>query len=665
VLERVVIPRLFAGKAADGAVRVWVPGCATGEECYSLAILLREHMMRVPNSPKVQVFGTDIDEAAISTARLGLYPATLLDGLSAARRERFFRPSAHGYVLTKEVRELCNFSPHSIVRDPPFSRLDLISCRNLLIYMDTDLQASIMPAFHYALVKGGILLLGSAETASRHDGLFEALDSAARIFVRRDVPSPMQRVRGAKPAPNRASAWPAPAPRPRDDMQPPGFAEASAAALPPGRAASSRLDGGASPGWLGAWRDALRRLTLPARERDLPRQLIRTREQLQAVTEEHEATVEELRSANEELHSVNEELQSTNEELETSKEELQSVNEELHTVNARLTEKVDELDRINSDLRNLFDSTQIATVFLDRHLIVRNFTPAVASIYNLIPSDHGRPLTDIVSRLDYDGLAEDVAHVLDTLQPLERRVSRRGSEAHYLMRILPYRAPDSTVSGTLVTFLDVSTIVAAEQHHRLLVDELNHRVKNMLTVVTSLAVQTRRRAVALEDFWEAFMGRLQALTASYSLLSGQNWTEVALRDVILEETKPFISGERNNIEIAGPEVLLAPRGALAVGLAIHEMVTNAVKHGALSVPDGSVRIGWRFGEESERQLLMLEWEEANGPPVVDTGKRGFGMTVIERGFAHELSGSATVTFAEQGVYAIFRAPLDALREGRR
>ena len=145
-------------------------------------------------------------------------------------------------------------------------------------------------------------------------------------------------------------------------------------------------------------------------------------EELQSLSEEHQTALEELRSSNEELHSVNEEMQSTNEELETSKEEMQSLNEELHTVNIRLTEKVEELDHTNSDLRNLFDSTQIATVFLDRHLIIRSFTPAIASVYNLIPSDQGRPLSDIVSQLRYTGLREDVEYVLQTLDPLERRI---------------------------------------------------------------------------------------------------------------------------------------------------------------------------------------------------------------------------------------------------
>ncbi len=155
-------------------------------------------------------------------------------------------------------------------------------------------------------------------------------------------------------------------------------------------------------------------------------------------------------------------MQSTNEELETSKEELQSLNEELHTVNVRLTEKIEELDHANSDLRNLFDSTEIATVFLDRHLIIRSFTTAIATIYNLIPSDHGRPLTDIVSHVLYKSLQSDVALVLSSLQPLERRIERDDHSVHYIMRILPYREPDSTVSGVLITFVDVTSIVQAE-----------------------------------------------------------------------------------------------------------------------------------------------------------------------------------------------------------
>lgn len=407
----------------------------------------------------------------------------------------------------------------------------------------------------------------------------------------------------------------------------------------------------------------------------LARDLEATRRELQAVREEQETAVEELRSANEELHSVNEELQSTNEELETSKEEIQSVNEELHTVNAQLQEKVDELDRVNSDLKNLFDSTQIATVFLDRYLIVRGFTPAISGLYNLIPSDVGRPLTDIVSPLRYDTLRADVAQVLDTLIPLERQVTSGDGQAHYILRILPYRGSDSVVSGTLVTFLEVSSVVRAEKHQRLLVDELNHRVKNMLTVVISLASQTLRRSDGLESFSEAFLGRVHALSASYTLLSRENWVSISLRDVIEEEIRPFALHRSRNIALQGDEVQLLPSAALALGMAVHELATNAVKYGALSDPDGVVQISWTVTDatsartpEAAREsdaFLELEWVERGGPAVRPPENTGFGMLLIQRGLAHELGGGAQLEFEAEGLRARLRALADrALHRAR-
>jgi two-component system CheB/CheR fusion protein len=193
-LEHDIIPRLFAGKDATGDLRIWVPGCATGEEAYSLAVLLREHMDTLPTCPKVQVFASDIDEVAIGTARAGRYPATLLEGLSPERRSRFFVEGLDGFSVRQEVRELCTFSAHSLIRNPPFSRINLISCRNLLIYMDNDLQDRVIPIFHYALVPNGILVLGSSETIAHHEQSFQSLNRSHRIFVRRDGPSDMANV---------------------------------------------------------------------------------------------------------------------------------------------------------------------------------------------------------------------------------------------------------------------------------------------------------------------------------------------------------------------------------------------------------------------------------------------------------------------------------------
>ena len=190
VIERVVVPRLFAGRNADSTVRVWVPGCSTGEEAYSLAILLREHVDTLSSPPRVQIFATDIDEPAIGTARLGRYPSVLLDGMPLNRRERFFRHTESGFVVSKEIRDICTFSAHSLVRDPPFSRMDLVSCRNLLIYLDAELQAKVVPSFHYSLAPDGILILGISESTARHEDLFTPLDKPARIFLRRNVRSP-------------------------------------------------------------------------------------------------------------------------------------------------------------------------------------------------------------------------------------------------------------------------------------------------------------------------------------------------------------------------------------------------------------------------------------------------------------------------------------------
>ncbi len=665
VIERVVVPRLFAGRQADHTVRVWVPGCSTGEEAYSLAILLREYMDTMRGPPRVQIFATDIDEPAIGTARLGRYPSTLLDGMALHRRERFFRQSESGYVVTKEIRDICTFSAHSLVRDPPFSRMDLVSCRNLLIYLDADLQARVVPSFHYSLAPDGILILGISESTARHEDLFTPLDKPARIFLRRNVRSPQihlgQRDMRRLEHPERTAQPQNPAAAHNADPTMRQIAREQAT-----QPNSYLRQAAGQAEW--ALAGLLRRVLPPGRQaaghEAVSVALAETREELQSVTEEHETAVEELRSANEELHSVNEELQSTNEELETSKEEIQSVNEELHTVNAQLQDKVEELDRVNNDLKNLFDSTQIATVFLDRQLVVRSFTPAIAAIYNLIPGDIGRKLTDIVSRLRYDTLGQDTAIVLKTVEPLERQVTSSDGGTHYIMRILPYRDSNSVVSGTLVTFLDVTSVVRAEQHQRLLVDELNHRVKNMLTVVVSLASQTLRRADDLDTFGEAFLGRVHALSGSYALLSRENWMSVKLRDVVDKEMSPFHGRDMGRVVLEGGDVLLTPPAALALGMAVHELATNAVKYGALSQPEGRVRVAWKLtaGEDpppgAPMTWLVLDWIEAGGPEVAAPSRSGFGTLLIQRGLSHELGGGATLDFRPEGLRARLCASLE-------
>jgi two-component system CheB/CheR fusion protein len=212
-LESKVMPSIFAGRGADDTVRIWVPGCATGEEAFSLAILAQEQMARSKTPPRVQVFATDIDEAALSVARLGRYPKSMMAGLSAERLARFFVSDGALYTIRPETRELCVFSSHSVIRDAPFSRIDLLSCRNMLIYMGGRLQEQVIPLFHYALRPDGFLFLGVAETVTRHPELFAPVDKAHRIFRKRDgaVTAALPRLHPGSM--NVRRHWPPPAPR--------------------------------------------------------------------------------------------------------------------------------------------------------------------------------------------------------------------------------------------------------------------------------------------------------------------------------------------------------------------------------------------------------------------------------------------------------------------
>jgi two-component system, chemotaxis family, CheB/CheR fusion protein len=732
-LETLVISKLFEGKGAKDEVRVWVAGCSTGEEAYSIAILLREHCETLIAAPKVQIFATDIDEAAMGVARAARYPASVVKEVSFQRLRRFFVHEVGTYRVVKELRDMCVFSTHSLIRDPPFSRLDLISCRNLLIYLTPALQSQIIPLFQYSLLPGGYLFLGSSENLSRHTELFVSIDRKNRVFRRRDLvarpplPSrqflpharrdatgsavgqsaPLQRSDRLQTIANAIAERFAPTyvvvdetgqtlyfsagtgkylqaaagPPNRDvvAMARPGLRADLLAALRSARATGQRvvrdrvdvqIDGGtqmisltvepiseeketvygilfidrgptrAPDEMVGAGRRESEDETV----RQIEAELQETKERLQSTIEELETANEEFRSSNEELVSVNEELQSTNEELETSKEELQSVNEELQTVNAELSSKIDELDRANSDLNNLFHSTQIATIFLDKHLVIRSFTPAVTKLFNLIPGDQGRPLTDLSGQLVYPNLEGDIRAVFGG-EVIERAVSLPDGNQHYLARLLPYRSADDTIDGVLLTFVDVTNIVAAEEQQKVLTSELSHRVKNTLAVVSSIAERTLRDGQEKTDL----LGRFHALGHTHDLLSDAGWTEAGLRDLILTELAPHIAADSANVTAKGPTVMLKPQAALFLALVVHELETNAAKYGALSVADGRVEVAWTIAGDRPTRL-ELTWTEQGGPKIDDLPKRGFGTELIERGIRFELQGDAKLGVVDGGLY---------------
>jgi two-component system CheB/CheR fusion protein len=748
VLETKVIPKLFEGKDADRNARIWVPGCSTGEEVFSIAMLLREHIDELSSPWRVQVFGTDIDERALSVARAGHYPASLLKDVSPERRKRFFRHEGEVYHVAREVRDLCTFSPHSLLRDPPFSRLDLISCRNLLIYFNADLQADIIPVFHYALRPEGYLFLGLSETITRHGDLFAPLDKEHRIYRRRSLVTPLPRVLPQFAAKLRPSAGMARMPLP-STLQADILRSAAALVterfspahvvvnehgevlhystrtgkyLEPAAGAPSRdLLALARKGLRLDLRAALRtaiekrqsvtkdRITVdlngeglqtinltvqpvtkgdetvylvvfadvgPIRPREhgaqgsppptddatvqqLERELQETKQRLQGTIEELETSNEELKSSNEESLSVNEELQSANEELEAAKEETQSINEELQTVNAELHRKVADLDQANSDLQNIFNSTQIGTVFLDRHLVIRTFTQAALYLFSLIPTDRGRPLTDIKSRLDEPDLEHEIHEVLERKQPIERRVTANRGARHYLMRLLPCAGGSGEIEGVLATFTDITSVVASEEHQKMLAAELSHRIKNTLTVVAAIATQTSKRATNLEGYLETFLGRLHSLAATHELLSRTEWADAPLRAMIERELAPLGAADSRRLMLSGPPVALRPRAAVSFGMVLHELATNSIKYGSLSVPEGRLRVSWELRQQEAPQQLELRWVESDGPTPATSAQRGFGVELIERAVRSELEGKADIAFERTGLRCTITVPVSA------
>lgn len=565
-LAEEVIPELLRNKGPDDSVRVWSVGCSTGEEAYSLAILLLEALSRSNTAPpRVQVFASDLHEHSLKTAREGVYPDSIAASMSRERLNRWFVMENGSYRVRREVREAVVFAPHILLRDPPFSRLDLVVCRNLMIYLQRDVQQDVLGLFHYALNPGGLLLVGTAESVDGHEA-FEVVDKHHCLYARRNVPVKDARLPvfplsagGAAGSQETADRTPV---RPSAGygalhaqlveqyappsilinhnhdvvhysshagrfLQHPGgdpttnvlklvveplrieLRAALHSAQERGESVRSRpisvtiadesqrivlrvrhLDRGESRGhWLvifddveeapGGGQGGAPDPAQAATVRELDAELELTRQRLQSLIEEYETGQEEMKASNEELQSANEELRSTLEELETSKEELHSMNEELSTVNEENRNRVEELTRLSNDLQNLLVATNIATMFLDRDLRIIRFTPQTENVFNILPTDRGRPLSDLTHRLGDTSLAEDARKVLADLSPIEREVDSDHGRS-YLTRVMPYRAANDRIGGVVMTLVDITerkraedALRASEEQYRTLFDSID------------------------------------------------------------------------------------------------------------------------------------------------------------------------------------------------
>jgi len=568
-LERNIIPRLFEGKGPADRVRVWVAGCATGEEAYSLAMMLWDFAATLSAAPQIQVFATDIDEEAIAAARDGFYTINDAADVPADRLSLHFVEAGDGFRVRREIRERVLFAVHNIIKDPPFAHLDLATCRNFLIYLNRTAQRRVMDVLHFALNPGGYLMLGSSETVDGAGDLFSTVDKENRIYRGRAVETRMifpvpdgslanrlgklpeiRRVHNAQPAQRSTYAelhqrllehYAPPSvvineeydilhmsesagsfmqikggepstnlltlvrPELRLELRAALYQAAQKKTEVEAHGISFQVDGDtkyarvrirpvlgeedrARGFFLVLFEDGgpvadLHPDALTVRDDDEPlsrrleEELLELRAQMHATLEQHELQSEELKASNEELQAMNEEMRSAAEELETSKEELQSVNEELATVNQELKIKIDELAHSNDDLRNLMNSTQIGTVFLDRALRVKLFTPRARDIFNFIPEDVGRALGDIRSKLADDHLIEDAESVIETLQSSER-VVRTKEDRIFLMQISPYRAREDRIDGVVVAFTDITERHRAEQSVRESEEEFRRAIED-------------------------------------------------------------------------------------------------------------------------------------------------------------------------------------------
>jgi two-component sensor histidine kinase len=382
----------------------------------------------------------------------------------------------------------------------------------------------------------------------------------------------------------------------------------------------------------------------------------RLESELRATRERLQATIEELESTNEELKSSNEEYQSLNEKLQTSREELQSVNEELATVNGELAHRVQELTRATSDLKNFLESTQIATVFLDNDMRVMNFTPAITQVLPLVETDVGRPISHIKAKIPIEELCEDIRKVLRTLVSAERELTAPDSGTRHIVRILPYRSIDNFIAGVVMTFVDVTAIARAEQRQRLLFAELQHRARNALSVVRSIARRSAQTSSTVEEYAFHLDGRLNAFARTQALVTRDPESGVDLEYLVAEELMVYNARDGEQVRLSGPAVRLQPKPAETFALAIHELATNAVKYGALSQPAGHVEIAWRIEPASPTELVF-EWREMDGPEVNTPQRQGFGTEMLERTLAFEFQARTSLVYNRTGVQCTIRIPV--------
>lgn len=728
-------------------LRVWVPACSTGEEAYSIAIAFKEAQSKMKKVKKIsiQIFATDLDKESIEKGRKGIYPEFISSDVPPTILKKYFVHLESGYQIHSEIREMVTFAEHNLIQDTPFTKLDFISCRNMLIYIQSEMQSKILNLFNFCLNPRGILVLGISESVGSNSVLYDTVNSKLRIF--RKNPSskllpnlqltsfPKKNISNSKPLFNLNSS--------KDIFHDSVNSYILENFSPSGMVVSEHGEILFISGKIGnylepsvgkasmnlfsmvkqdikndlaiAFRKAKssnelvvihntkvnklsnislvdihvrkilkpeylkgmfmitfenertqsisnKKVTKPKKKKgsqsslveSLEKELQTTKTELEAAIQDMQLSREELMSSNEEMQSSNEELQATNEEITTSKEEMQSLNEELLAVNLELQAKVDAYISINNDFKNLLDSTDIATLFLDNKFKIRRFTKQTSKLFRLIESDIGRPFTDIVHLLNYQELPQDAINVLNTLVPIEKSIST-SENLYYSVRIMPYRTIEDKIDGIVITFNEITATKELEfqlrksnaaldeklqevnvllEEKEIILKEVHHRIKNnMGTILSLISIQSdESNNPEVQEILQDVYGRIYSMMLLYDKLYNSPSLEfISIReyiDTLIKEIIGIFPNASNvSVNLNIQDFDFPSKKLPSFGIIMNELITNSMKYGFVNKKFGTISISLTK-KDSKVSFEYMDDGPGFNLQNLSNHARGFGLQLV-------------------------------------